>query len=88
MRVEHEGGAAAWIVGTLVVPNVQGHKLPPLQELWPYQSFFFFFEPLELAIRRSLWLIFFRSSIQALRGLPCLGSFSVVQCVKHIEGPP
>ena len=41
MRVEHEGGAAAWIVGTLVVPNVQGHKLPPLQELWPYQSLFF-----------------------------------------------
>ena len=26
--------------------------------------------------------------IQALRGLPCLGSFSVVQCIRHIEGPP
>ena len=26
--------------------------------------------------------------IQALRGLPCLGSFSVVQCVRHIEGVP
>ena len=26
--------------------------------------------------------------IRALRGLPCLGSFSVVQCVRHIEGPP
>ena len=25
--------------------------------------------------------------IQALRGLPCLGSFSVVPCVRHIEGP-
>ena len=25
--------------------------------------------------------------IQALRGLPCLGSFSVVQCIKHIEDP-
>ena len=26
--------------------------------------------------------------IHALRGLPCLGSFSVVRDVKHIEGPP
>ena len=25
--------------------------------------------------------------IQALRGLPCLGSFSVVQYVRHTEGP-
>ena len=36
--VEHEGGTAAWLAGTLVVPSVQGHGLPPLQELWPYQS--------------------------------------------------
>ena len=43
MRVEHEGGTAAWLVGILVVPSVQGHGLPQLQELWPYQSFF---EPL------------------------------------------
>ena len=27
-------------------------------------------------------------SVQALRGLPCLGSFSVVQHIRHIEGPP
>ena len=26
--------------------------------------------------------------LQALRGLPCLGSFSVVQPIRHIEGPP
>ena len=26
--------------------------------------------------------------VQALRGLPCLGSFSVVRRVRHIEGPP
>jgi len=38
--VEHEGGAAAWLVGTLAVPSVQGHGLPPLQELWLCQSFF------------------------------------------------
>ena len=39
-------------------------------------------------IRRSLWPIFLRSSIQALRGLPSLGSFTVVQGIRHIEGLP
>ena len=38
MRVVREGGAAAWLAGTLVAPSVQGHGLPPPQELWPYQS--------------------------------------------------
>ena len=40
VRVECEGGAAAWLAGTLVAPNVQGLRLPPQQELWPYQSLF------------------------------------------------
>ena len=40
VRVEHEGGGSAWLVGTLVAPSVQGHRLPPWQELWPYQSLF------------------------------------------------
>ena len=43
IRVESEGGTAAWLVGTLVVSSVQGHGLPPPQELWLYQSLF---EPL------------------------------------------
>ena len=38
-HIELEGGAAAWLVGTLVVPSVQGHGLPQLQELSPYQNF-------------------------------------------------
>ena len=38
VRVEHEGGIVAWLVGTLEAPSVQGH--PPPQELWPYQSLF------------------------------------------------
>ena len=42
MRVECEGGAAAWLAGTLVVPSVQGHRLPLPQKLQPYQSFFQF----------------------------------------------
>ena len=44
MRVEHEGGTASWLVGTLAVPSVQEHRLTPPQELWTYQSLFF--EPL------------------------------------------
>ena len=42
VRAEHEGGAAAWLAGTLVVPSVQGHRLPLPQELCPYQSEYFF----------------------------------------------
>ena len=41
VRIEHEGGAAAWLAGTLAVPSVQGHRLPLPQELWPYLSLFF-----------------------------------------------
>ena len=41
MRVECEGGTAAWLAGTLAAPSVQGHGLPLPQELWSYQSLFF-----------------------------------------------
>ena len=40
VKVEREGGAAAWLAGTLAAPRVERHGLPPPQELWPYQSFF------------------------------------------------
>ena len=40
VKVELEGGAAVWLAGTLAAPSVQGHRLPPPQELWPYQSLF------------------------------------------------
>ena len=60
VRVEHKGGAAAWLAGTLAVPSVQGHGLPPQQELWPYQSLFL--SLLQLAIRRPLWPVFLCSS--------------------------
>ena len=39
-RVECEGGIAAWLVGILMGPSVQGHGLPSPQGLWPYQSLF------------------------------------------------
>ena len=38
MKVEREGGTAAWVTGTLAVPSLQGHGLPQPQELWPCQS--------------------------------------------------
>ena len=34
VRVETEGGTAAWHVAT----SMQGRGLPPPQELWPYKS--------------------------------------------------
>ena len=40
VRVEHECGLAAWPAGTLALPSVQGHRLPLLLELWPYQGLF------------------------------------------------
>ena len=43
VRVEREGGTAAWLEGNLAAPSVQGYGLPPTQKFWPYQSFF---EPL------------------------------------------
>ena len=39
VSVECEGSTAAWLVGTLAAPSVQGHRLPLPQELWPYQIF-------------------------------------------------
>ena len=40
VRVDRDGGTAAWLAGTLAAPSVQGHGLPPPKELWPYQSLF------------------------------------------------
>ena len=37
VRVEHEGGAAAWLAGTLGVPSA---RLSLPLEVWPYQSIF------------------------------------------------
>ena len=84
MRVEHEGGAAAWVIGTVAAPSGQG--LPQPQELQPYQSHFS--SPWQLAMRRPLWLVFLHSSAHSDTWLPCLGSVSVVQHIRHKQGPP
>ena len=104
VRIEHEGGTAPWLAGTLVVPSVQGHGLPPLQELWPYQSFF---KPLVAGDQRPLWPGFLHTSAssgtwraplpgvllchsgrQAHRGAPWLGSCSSDLCIRHLKGHP
>ena len=86
VRAECEGGAAAWLAGTLAAPSVQGHRLPPPQSYGPIRVFIpascswrsegLFGQSLSVAL-----------PVQALRGLPCLGSFSVVWRIRHIEGP-
>ena len=72
MRADREGGAAAWLTGTLAAPGVQGQGLLPPQEFWPYQSLF-----LASCSWRSEGLFgqsfSVASPIQAVRGLPCRG---------------
>ena len=84
MWVESEGGTAAWVTETLVVPSVQGYRLPQPKGLWPYQSFS---QPL-VAREATLWLVFVALPIQALRVLPCLVFFSVVPHVRNMARPP
>ena len=60
MRVEREGGAAAWLVGTLVAPSVQGHRLPPVMAL--SESFL---QPVVAGDQRPLWPVFLHSSAHA-----------------------
>ena len=40
VRVGHEGGAAAWLVGTLVVPSVQGTACLCGRSYGPIRVFF------------------------------------------------
>ena len=46
-----------------------------------------FFEPLVAGDQKAS-LANLSPPFHALRGLPCLGSFSVVWHIRHIEGPP
>ena len=45
-----------------------------------------FFKPLVAGNQKASLAFSIALPIQALTGLPCLGSFSVVLCVRHIEG--
>ena len=81
MRVEREGGSAAWLVGTLAVPTVQGHSASAPGVMVLSESFF---KPV-VAGNQSFSIA---PLFQALRGLPFLGYFSVVWSIRHIEGGP
>ena len=71
--------------GDHAAPSALDHGLPPPQELRPSQSLL---SSLLLLVIRSLFGQSFSVAlpILALRGLLCLGSFSVVWCIRHIEG--
>ena len=88
MRVEHEGGTAAWLVGTLVGAKCAGTQTASAAGVMALSKSFF--KPLNSWQSEGLFGQSFSIAlpIQALRRLPCLGSFSVVWCVRHIEGPP
>ena len=85
-RAEREGGAAAWPAGTLVA-SVQGHGCLHHRSSGPIRAFFraSCSWPSEGLFGQSFSIA---PPVQALRGLPCLGSFSVVWPIRHIEGPP
>ena len=51
VKVEREGGAAAWLSGTLATPSVQGTECLPCRGYGPIRVFS---SLLELAIRRRL----------------------------------
>ena len=87
MRVEHEGGTAAWLLRTLATPNVQGQGLPPPQDLWRYQSLF------ELLIaghqKASLASLSPRlCPFRHLEGFLAWGPSPLLRCIRHIEDPP
>ena len=80
-------GAAAQLAGTLVGPSVQGHKLPPRQELWPYQSLFSSLS--QLAIRRALWPAFLHSSAHlGTQGSLAWGPFLLFSAPDTWREPP
>ena len=74
MRAECEGGTAAWLARTLAAQRVQGHRLPPPQELWPYESvfFFFFFEPFVAGNQKASLASLPAAAAKSLRSYPTL----------------
>ena len=83
VRGEHESGVVAWIAGTLWhqvcrdTDCLSHRRCGPTRvsvSWWSEGHFGWFFSILP--------------TVQALRGLPCLGSFSVVWYIRHIEGRP
>ena len=61
-----------------------GTRVPPSQELQPFLKLCVAGD--EKASVASLFSV--ALPVEALGGLPCLGCSSVVQCIRHVEGPP
>ena len=86
-ELSFEVGTAAWPVGFLAAPSAQGHDCLRFRSYGPIRVF------LQASCSWQSEGLFGQSSsvappVQALRSLPCLGSFSVVWCVRHVEGHP
>ena len=63
VRVEHEGGTAAWLVGTLVVPSIKDTaSATGVMALSGSFFFFFFFFELVAEDQKGLWPVFLHSS--------------------------
>ena len=71
----------------LAAPRVPGHRLPPCRSHGPVRVFS---RPSCCRPSEGLFGQYFSVAlpIQGLRGLPCLGSFSVDWSVRQLKGPP
>ena len=76
VRTEHEGGTAA--------PSVQGHRLPQLQELWPYQSLF----PASGSWWSSVRPPPLPHPFRPLEGSPDLGPSLLLSTARCLKGQP
>ena len=73
-------------MGILAAPSMQEHELAQPQKLWSYQSVFLASGSWQSEGLFS-WSFSVALPIQAFKGLPRLGSFSVAHCVRHLKGP-
>ena len=87
MRVVREGGTDAWLAGTLAVPSVPRTQTASTAGV---KALSVFFQASCSWQSEGLFGRFFSIAppVRALRGLLCLGSFSVVWHARHMEGPP
>ena len=79
-----KGFIAAWLVGTLAVPSVQGHGLPLTAGYDPIRIFF----RVSCSCQSEGLFgqcFFVALPFQAFRGLPCLRFFSVIWHIRHLK---
>ena len=81
LRVEREGGSAAWLAGTLATPSVQGHRLPPPQALSAS-----FLEPLVAGDQKAFSDSFSVATPSRHLEAPLPGSFSLERRISHWKG--